>query len=126
MRFNRNIVAEFIPTSKICSCCRGDLPLGDFYASDVGMFGVMSTCKVCGGFQNHNRLRKKKGLPPISLEEYKLQSGKNQNLSRREYSKRIRLLGKKIEALFVLRWEEARAAHRDKLFTDNYGRKPNY
>ena len=116
---------EFKPTKKICSCCRGDLPLEDFYASDVGMFGVMSTCKVCGGFQNHNRLRKKKGLPPLTLDEYKSHKDKNHSISRRESSKRLRLLGKKIEALFVLRWEEARAAHRDKWFMDNFGRKPN-
>lgn len=114
-------MTEFIPTHKICSCCRGDLPLEDFYPSDSGMFGVTNNCKVCGSYKNHNRARIKKGLPPLSLEEYK-QHKKSSVRSRKEEARRVRMLGKKIEALFVIRWEKAFQAHRDKWWRENFNK----
>lgn len=92
---------------KICLDCRGDLPLEEFHISLSCAFGVVSACKFCMSHRHNNKVRKKKGLPLFSANEYKAY------YSRKSYKKDLRTaLEVKIERLFQERRIKALQAHR--------------
>lgn len=98
-------------THKICACCRGDLPLSDFYPSK-GVYGVTSCCKLCSRFKNHNRLRSKKSLEPMTIEEYRFYVVSGNKKSGVKKLNENDLLANRIEFLFEQRRIQALLAHK--------------